>query len=187
MGLDTKTYWLTDCQSQCDFDFNFESQPTLRRNMSPPSLGLKNKPRNKPDGRWTAELCHRICSFETSVDFQRSLRRYIPEEKTLLRPYIRIIIFYLLHVRNIFIKYNTIWKTKLSKYVSMQGRIRVPWCSDTISMRTTATYTFGTCPIQTDVAFMFFQSGVDGAASLPNVDFATLTGDLVWNIRTSRP
>jgi hypothetical protein len=21
MGLDTKTYWLTDCQSQCDFDF----------------------------------------------------------------------------------------------------------------------------------------------------------------------
>jgi hypothetical protein len=32
---------------------------------------------------------------------------------------------------------------------------------------------------QTDVAFMFFQSGVDGAASLPNVDFTTLTGDLV--------
>jgi hypothetical protein len=32
---------------------------------------------------------------------------------------------------------------------------------------------------QTDVAFMFFQSGVDGAASLPNVDFAALTGDLV--------
>jgi hypothetical protein len=27
---------------------------------------------------------------------------------------------------------------------------------------------------QTDVAFMFFQSGVDGVASLPNVDFATL-------------
>jgi hypothetical protein len=32
---------------------------------------------------------------------------------------------------------------------------------------------------QTDVAFMFFQSGVDGAASLPNVDFGTLTGDPV--------
>jgi hypothetical protein len=29
---------------------------------------------------------------------------------------------------------------------------------------------------QTDVAFMFFQSGVDGAASLPNVDFATHRG-----------
>jgi hypothetical protein len=24
MGLDTKTYWLTDRQSQCDFDFDFE-------------------------------------------------------------------------------------------------------------------------------------------------------------------
>jgi hypothetical protein len=23
MGLDTKTYWLTDRQSQCDFDFEF--------------------------------------------------------------------------------------------------------------------------------------------------------------------
>jgi hypothetical protein len=23
-GLDTKTYWLTDCQSQCDFDFDFD-------------------------------------------------------------------------------------------------------------------------------------------------------------------
>jgi hypothetical protein len=25
MGLDTKTYWLTDRQSQCDFDFDFDS------------------------------------------------------------------------------------------------------------------------------------------------------------------
>jgi hypothetical protein len=25
MGLDTKTYWLTDRQSQCDFDFENES------------------------------------------------------------------------------------------------------------------------------------------------------------------
>jgi hypothetical protein len=24
MGLDTKTYWLTDRQSQCDFDFGFD-------------------------------------------------------------------------------------------------------------------------------------------------------------------
>jgi hypothetical protein len=24
MGLDTKTYWLTDRQSQCDFDFELE-------------------------------------------------------------------------------------------------------------------------------------------------------------------
>jgi hypothetical protein len=26
-GLDTKTYWLTDCQSQCDFDFVVSSGP----------------------------------------------------------------------------------------------------------------------------------------------------------------
>jgi hypothetical protein len=24
MGLDTKTYWLTDLQSQCNFDFDFD-------------------------------------------------------------------------------------------------------------------------------------------------------------------
>jgi hypothetical protein len=24
MGLDTKTYWLTDSQSQCDFEFDFD-------------------------------------------------------------------------------------------------------------------------------------------------------------------
>jgi hypothetical protein len=26
MRLDTKTYWLTDSQSQCDFDFDFTRQ-----------------------------------------------------------------------------------------------------------------------------------------------------------------
>jgi hypothetical protein len=25
MGLDTKTYWLTDRQSQCDFDFDYRT------------------------------------------------------------------------------------------------------------------------------------------------------------------
>jgi hypothetical protein len=28
MGLDTKTYWLTDRQSQCNFDFDFDLQPS---------------------------------------------------------------------------------------------------------------------------------------------------------------
>jgi hypothetical protein len=26
MGLDTKTYWLTDRQSQCNFDFDFDDE-----------------------------------------------------------------------------------------------------------------------------------------------------------------
>jgi hypothetical protein len=29
MGLDTKTYWLTDRHSQCDFDFDFDKQFSL--------------------------------------------------------------------------------------------------------------------------------------------------------------
>jgi hypothetical protein len=28
MGLDTKTYWLTDRQSQCNFDFDFDKSTT---------------------------------------------------------------------------------------------------------------------------------------------------------------
>jgi hypothetical protein len=30
MGLDTKTYWLTDRQSQCDFDFDLSSENSAR-------------------------------------------------------------------------------------------------------------------------------------------------------------
>jgi hypothetical protein len=32
MCLNTKAYWLTDCQSQCDFDFDFH----LRRKVQKP-------------------------------------------------------------------------------------------------------------------------------------------------------
>jgi hypothetical protein len=46
-----------------------ESQSTFRRNMSPPSSGSKNKLSKKP--------------AETSLDFQRTIRRYIPEDRTL--------------------------------------------------------------------------------------------------------
>jgi hypothetical protein len=31
MGLDTKTYWLTNRQSQCNFDFDFETGQSSRR------------------------------------------------------------------------------------------------------------------------------------------------------------
>jgi hypothetical protein len=30
MGLDTKTYWLTDRQSKCDFDFDFDRLTLIR-------------------------------------------------------------------------------------------------------------------------------------------------------------
>jgi hypothetical protein len=39
MGLDTKTYWLTDRQSQCDFHFDKNSsvweEPPFSENLSP--------------------------------------------------------------------------------------------------------------------------------------------------------
>jgi hypothetical protein len=31
MGLDTKTYWLTDRQSQCDFDFDFDRKGSAEK------------------------------------------------------------------------------------------------------------------------------------------------------------
>jgi hypothetical protein len=46
--------------------YSIESQPTFRRNISPPSLTLKNQ----------------ICSSVTSVDFQRTTLRYIPQDST---------------------------------------------------------------------------------------------------------
>jgi hypothetical protein len=58
-----------------------ESQPTFRRNMSPPSSGSKNKPSNKISVKagWLAYfstlLLEVTCSTETSVDFQRTTRR----------------------------------------------------------------------------------------------------------------
>jgi hypothetical protein len=39
--------------------------------------------RSQRESRWPAELCFAICCSETSVDFQRTTRRYIPEDGTL--------------------------------------------------------------------------------------------------------
>jgi hypothetical protein len=52
---------------------------TSWRNMSPPSSGSKNMSSKKLE---TLKM-EATCSSETSVDFLRTARRYIPEESTL--------------------------------------------------------------------------------------------------------
>jgi hypothetical protein len=74
-----------------------ESQPTLRRVMSPPSSGSKNKPSKNSAVSGTCCLLHaaffmayspalkmEVTYFsETSVDFHRITLCYIPEDRAL--------------------------------------------------------------------------------------------------------
>jgi hypothetical protein len=53
-----------------------------------PSSGSKNKPNKNPECKQVATSAYstlkmETCSFETSVDFQRTTRRYILEDRTL--------------------------------------------------------------------------------------------------------
>jgi hypothetical protein len=52
-----------------------ESQPMFRRKMSPPSSG--------PWLAYSSTLKMDTCSFDTSVDFQWTTLRYIPEDRIL--------------------------------------------------------------------------------------------------------
>jgi hypothetical protein len=102
-----------------------ENQPTFRRDLSPPSSGSKNKLSSKPElcfqPAFTLVSCSAdsltlkmkaICPSETSIDFQRNPRRYIPEDSTLyndrgenLKSYIGIITrIFVRHVRCGFLK-----------------------------------------------------------------------------------
>jgi hypothetical protein len=54
-----------------------ESQPTFRRNILPLSVGSKSKYRNSSTLKTKA-----TCSSETSVRFQRTVRRYTHEDNS---------------------------------------------------------------------------------------------------------
>jgi hypothetical protein len=78
-----------------------ENQPTFRRNMSPPSLGSRNKSSTcfLPHTSFLISLffdskMEATCFSETSVDFQLTALRYILVERTLP-------IMYCLNVQNI--------------------------------------------------------------------------------------
>jgi hypothetical protein len=51
MGLDTKTYCLTDRQSQCDFDFDFAWS-----SQAVEELGVKQSVEENSEGRWIFEV-----------------------------------------------------------------------------------------------------------------------------------
>jgi hypothetical protein len=64
-----------------------ESRPTFRRKIYPPSSESKNKSSKIPAqkqvaSRATTLKMEAICLSETSVDFLRITRRYIPEDNT---------------------------------------------------------------------------------------------------------
>jgi hypothetical protein len=63
----------------------------VSEDISPPFLGLKDKPSKTPTTRImqvVAQFCilkhEAIYSFETSVEFQRTTQHYIPEDRNLL-------------------------------------------------------------------------------------------------------
>jgi hypothetical protein len=72
--------------------WSVESQPALWRNMPPPSLESKSKSSKKPAAcfalvpclvySWTIKM-EVTCSSEMLVDLQRTIRHYVPEDRTL--------------------------------------------------------------------------------------------------------
>jgi hypothetical protein len=65
---------------------SIESQLTFQRNVSPPSLGLKNKPAFMlvSCSAYSSTLkMEAICSSEMSVAFQQATWHYILEDRTL--------------------------------------------------------------------------------------------------------
>jgi hypothetical protein len=69
--------------------YSIESQQMSRKNLSLPSSGSKNKLNKIPVWKQVINRVNRqICSSETSVKFQRTVQRYIPEDRKLFKYHI---------------------------------------------------------------------------------------------------
>jgi hypothetical protein len=72
-------YYEEFCLLRYNTAYSIESQPTFRNNMSSPTSGLENK----QQGTDTKHVKEATCSTETSAEFQRTTRRYIPRDRAL--------------------------------------------------------------------------------------------------------
>jgi hypothetical protein len=80
VGFDVITAVVTkNCLLGYNTMYTVESQRVFQRYVSPPS-SVSNKPRKIQV--WKQVNMEAVCSSETSVDFQRTARRYIPEGGT---------------------------------------------------------------------------------------------------------
>jgi hypothetical protein len=116
--------------------------------MSPPSSGPKNKPSKKPDllaTCFTLVSClaysstltmEAICSSETSVDFQRTARRYISKDRTL----------YFRDVWSVQIKTKCNNVTRAICFVSHSNHLRDMKMADDNIMLLTIAYNFEAIP-----------------------------------------
>jgi hypothetical protein len=65
----------------CEAVWFVEIQPTFQRTMSPISSMLNSKPSKKLAWRRQQKKLCFTCFYETSVSFQRTTRRYVPDDR----------------------------------------------------------------------------------------------------------
>jgi hypothetical protein len=114
----TKSSWLV----------SIESQPTVQRNLSPPSSGSKNKPSKKQASfAWHLLSCwflawlilwprrwRRQVALNSGVDFQWTTQRCILEDRTLHNHYCENLKSYKVHVPYIYFQQNTLFSPFLT-------------------------------------------------------------------------
>jgi hypothetical protein len=78
--VDIKSFIFWDITPCSPFKANWRFGGTFRLHLQSRTV---SQARNQRESRWQADEMEATCSTETSVDFQRTTRRYIPEDRTL--------------------------------------------------------------------------------------------------------